>query len=47
MAKPIGETPTLSGESAKAFLKDMERPNTPKEDEIKERISKSRVVKFL
>ena len=47
MAKHIERTPTLSGESAKAFLEDMKRPKTPKEDEIKKRISQGRVVKFL
>ena len=36
MAKNIERTPTLSGESAKEFLEDMKRPNSPKEGSQKE-----------
>lgn len=47
MAKPIEKTPVLEGDSAKAFIEDMKRPNTPEENIIKERISNRRNVKFL
>ena len=47
MAKPIVATPTLEGKAAKEFLKDMKRPDTPKEKLIKERIRNTRRVKFL
>ena len=47
MAKPIALTPILKGEAAKEFLKDMERPDTPEEVLIKERIRNNRRVKFL
>lgn len=47
MAKNIERTLTLSRESAKEFLEDMKRPNSPKEDEIKRRIDETKLVKFL
>ena len=47
MAKNIERTPTLTGDSAKEFLEDMKRPNSPKEDEIKRRIDETKLVKFL
>ena len=47
MANNIERTPTLSGDSAKEFLEDMKRPNSPKEDEIKRRIEETKLVKFL
>ncbi len=47
MAKPIERTPILEGESAKEFIKDMKRPNTPEENMIKERIANRRNVQFL
>ena len=31
MAKNIERTPTLTGDSAKEFLEDIKRPNSPKE----------------
>lgn len=47
MAKPIERTPTIEGEFVKEFLEEMERPNTPEEDMIKERIANRRRVDFL
>lgn len=47
MAKPIASTPTLKGNEVKEFLKDMERPDTPEELLVKERIRNTRRVKFL
>lgn len=47
MAKNIEKTPTLTGESAKEFLEDMKRPNSPEEEEIKRRINERKLVKFL
>lgn len=44
MAKPIAPTPTLKGKEAELFLKEMKRPNTKKEDEIKDRINSCRHV---
>ena len=47
MAKAIAPTPTLKGKDAINFLKEMKRPNTKKENEIKERINNSRHVDFF
>lgn len=47
MAKPIAPTPTLKGKETEIFLKEMKRPNTKKENEIKQRINNSRHVDFF
>lgn len=47
MAKPIAATPIFEGEAAKDFFKELKRPNSSKENIIKERIANSRKVKFL
>ena len=47
MAKPIAPTPTLKGDEVKEFLKDMERPDTPEELLVKERIGNTHRVRFL
>lgn len=44
MTKPIAPTPTLKGEDAKRFLKEMKRPNNENENKINERIQNSRHV---
>lgn len=47
IASPIARTPIFEGEVAKDFFKELKRPNSPKENFIKERIANSRYVKFL
>lgn len=47
MVKPIAPTPTLKGNDAKSFLKEMKRPNNKRENEIKQRINNSRHVDFF
>ncbi len=47
MAKNIERTPTLTGSSAKEFLEDMKRPDSPKEEKIKKRIDETKLVEFL
>lgn len=47
MAKPIAPTPTLTGKDTELFLKEMKRPNTQKEEEIKQRINNGRHVNFF
>lgn len=46
MAKPIGNTPKLTGEDAEIFLKKMNEPPTQKDKEVWKRIKAQRRVKF-
>ncbi|WP_409200269.1 hypothetical protein [Methanobrevibacter sp. DSM 116169] len=42
MARPIKPTPTLTGETAIAFLKEMNEPPTKEELEFAEEVKKAR-----
>jgi len=46
MARPIGITPTLEGEDAKKFLKEMGKPPSKEDIELNEKIKKQRKVLF-
>lgn len=46
MAKPIGTTPTLTGEDAERFLKRMNKGPSQKDKEIWKRINAQRRVNF-
>jgi hypothetical protein len=47
MARPIAPTPTLKGKDAEIFLREMKRPNTKKENQIRQRINAGRHVDFF
>jgi len=47
MAKPIGVTPSLKGQDAKDFLKEMEKPPSKSDKEYKKKLdSLKRIVPF-
>ena len=46
MAKPIGDTPVLSGKEAEDFLNSLNKPLTEKDKEFKKRLENVRKVSF-
>ena len=47
MARPIGETPTLYGEDAREFLREMKKPPSKKHIELQKKIENVRKVYFV